>query len=82
MYYLYILKCADTSFYTGITVDLERRLREHNFSILGAKYTRSRRPVKIVYSKKYRNRSTASMEELRIKALSREERREVGGEDK
>lgn len=74
MYYLYILKCADKSFYTGITVDLDRRLREHNFSLLGAKYTRSRRPVKIVYSKKYRDRSTASKAEAGIKMLSRAEK--------
>lgn len=74
MYYLYILKCADKTLYTGITVDLKRRMREHNSSRLGAKYTRSRRPVKLVYSKKFRNRSTASMEEARIKALSRKEK--------
>lgn len=74
MYYLYILKCADGTLYTGITVNLPRRLKEHNFSKLGARYTRSRRPVKIVYSKKYRNRSTASTEEARIKLLSRAEK--------
>lgn len=74
MYYLYLLKCADNTLYTGITVDLKRRMREHNSSRLGAKYTRPRRPVKLVYSKKFRNRSTASMEEARIKALSRKEK--------
>lgn len=60
--------------YTGITIDLKRRVKEHNFSTLGAKYTRSRRPVKIVYSKKYRNRSFASREEARVKSLSRAEK--------
>lgn len=74
MYYLYILKCADETLYAGITVDLKRRVKEHNSSELGAKYTRSRRPVKIVYSKKYRNRSSASREEARIKSLSRAEK--------
>lgn len=74
MYYLYILKCADGTLYTGITVDLERRLAEHNSSRLGAKYTRSRRPVKLVYSKKFRNRATASRAEFRIKHLSRAEK--------
>jgi putative endonuclease len=74
MYHLYILECADKTLYTGITVDLERRIKEHNFSELGAKYTRARRPVKIVYSKKFRNRSSASKEENRIKKLSREEK--------
>ncbi len=74
MYYLYILKCSDKTLYTGITVDLERRIKEHNDSKLGAKYTRARRPVKLVYSKKFRNRSSASKEENRIKNLSREEK--------
>jgi putative endonuclease len=74
MYYLYILKCADKTLYTGITVDLKRRIKEHNHSKLGAKYTRARRPVKLVYSKKFRNRSSASKEESRIKHLSREEK--------
>jgi putative endonuclease len=74
MYYLYILKCADKTLYTGITVDLKRRTEEHNDSKLGAKYTRARRPVKVVYSKKFRNRSSASKEESRIKKLSRKEK--------
>lgn len=71
MYTLYVLKCSDGTLYTGITVDLERRIQEHNHSKLGAKYTRARRPVKTVYSKKFRNRSSASKEESRIKRLSR-----------
>jgi len=74
MYYLYILKCADKTLYTGIAVDLKKRLKEHNFSKLGAKYTASRRPVKIVYSKKFRTRSSALKEEFRIKSLSRKEK--------
>lgn len=74
MYHLYILKCADKTLYTGITVDLNRRINEHNHSKLGAKYTASRRPVKLVYTKKFRTRSTASKEEHRIKQLSREEK--------
>jgi putative endonuclease len=72
MYYLYILKCADKTLYTGICVDMNRRLQEHNTSKLGAKYTRSRRPVKLVYCKKYRTRSTASKAEARVKKLSRQ----------
>jgi putative endonuclease len=77
MYYLYILKCSDKTLYTGITVDLERRIEEHNDSKLGAKYTRARRPVKLVYSKKFRNRSSVSKEENRIKHLSREKKLEL-----
>lgn len=74
MYYLYILKCSDKTLYTGICLDLKRRLKEHNTSKLGAKYTRSRRPVKLVYNKKYRTRSIASKAEAQIKKLSRQEK--------
>ena len=74
MYYLYIVKCADKSLYTGITVDLLRRMKEHNSSRRGAKYTRSRRPVKLVYSKKFRNRSQAAKAEYRIKQLTKKEK--------
>jgi putative endonuclease len=71
MYYLYILKCADKTLYTGITTDLKRRVSEHNNLKLGAKYTSSRRPVKLVYSKKFKNRSSASKAEARIKKLAK-----------
>ncbi len=74
MYYLYILKCADKTLYTGITTDLKRRITEHSTSKLGAKYTSSRRPVKLVYSKKFKNRSMASKEEARIKRLKRDKK--------
>ena len=74
MYYVYIIKCNDDSLYCGITVDLDRRLKEHNESSKGAKYTRSRRPVKLVWSKLVGNRSEASKEECRIKKLSRLEK--------
>lgn len=71
MYHLYILKCADKSLYTGITTDLKRRVGEHNSSKLGARYTKPRRPVKLVYSQKFKNRSLASIAEARIKKLPR-----------
>jgi len=74
MYYLYILECADKTLYTGITVDLKRRVNEHNSSKLGAKYTRGRRPVKLVYSKKFRDRSAALKAESKIKKLARSEK--------
>lgn len=77
MYYLYILKCADKTLYTGITTDLKRRLKEHNSSYLGAKYTRARRPVKLVYTKKFRNRSTASKAEAKFKKLTRPEKLKI-----
>ena len=77
MYYLYILKCADGTLYTGITTDLKRRIVEHNGGKLGARYTSARRPVKVVYSKKFKNRSTASREEARIKKLKRVDKLEL-----
>ena len=77
MYYLYILKCADKTLYTGITTNLKRRVIEHNSGKLGAKYTSSRRPVKMVYSKKFKDRSVASKEEARIKKLKRSKKLEL-----
>jgi putative endonuclease len=70
----YILKCSDGTLYTGVTTDLKRRVAEHNNSILGAKYTSGRRPVVLVYAKKFSNRSKASKEEHRIKKLTREDK--------
>jgi len=74
MYFLYILRCADDTLYTGITTDLARRVGEHNFSPLGAKYTRARRPVELVFSKKFRSRSAASCAEYKMKQLTREQK--------
>ena len=74
MYYTYILKCADNTLYTGITVDLERRLKEHNSSPLGAKYTALRRPVALVYFEEFADRSSASKREHLIKNLNRQEK--------
>jgi putative endonuclease len=79
MWYVYILKCADKTFYTGITIDLSRRVNEHNESKLGARYTKSRRPVELVYSRKIKNRPLALKEELRIKRLSRPEKNKLIG---
>lgn len=67
MYYVYIVKCADDTLYTGIATELERRILEHNESDKGAKYTRVRRPVNLVYSEEYPDRSTASKREYEIK---------------
>lgn len=74
MWNVYILECIDGTLYTGITTDLERRVFEHNESKLGAKYTRARRPVKLVYSAEFVNKPEASKEEYRIKQLSREKK--------
>ncbi len=67
MYYLYILRCSDNTFYTGITTNLKRRVNEHNHSSKGAKYTCARRPVCLVYSEEYLDRSKASQREYEIK---------------
>ena len=77
MWQVYILKCSDGTFYTGVTTDLKRRVAEHNSSALGAKYTSGRRPVKLVYAKKFKNRSSASSEEARIKNLTRLQKLEL-----
>ncbi len=77
MYFVYILECFDNTFYTGITTDLNRRIEEHNNSKKGAKYTKIRRPVKLVFSKEFENRSDASIEESRIKKLTRTQKLEI-----
>lgn len=74
MWFVYILKCADKTFYAGVTTDLKRRVREHNSSSLGAKYTRGRRPVKLVYSRRMKNKSLAAKAEWKIKGMSRAEK--------
>jgi putative endonuclease len=74
MYVLYILECSDKTLYTGITRDLNRRLKDHNSTNNGARYTLSRRPVQIVYKKEFPNKTEALREEIRIKRLSREEK--------
>jgi len=71
---VYILKCNDDTLYTGITIDLDRRIDEHNNSTKGAKYTRVRRPVKLIYSEIKEDKSSASKREYEIKKLSREQK--------
>ena len=74
-YHVYIVQCADGTLYTGIATELERRLKEHNGSTKGAKYTRARRPVTLVYSETHIDRSSASKREYTIKKrMSRAEK--------
>lgn len=70
-YFVYILKCNDGSLYTGITKDVTKRLEEHNTSDKGAKYTKARRPVSLLYEEPSKDRSTASKREYAIKKLTR-----------
>jgi putative endonuclease len=76
MYTIYILKCKDNTLYTGITNDLEKRLKDHADG-KGAKYTRSRAPFKLVYHEDSSTRSEATKREIAIKKLSREEKLEL-----
>lgn len=70
-YTVYIVCCKDKTLYTGYTNNLPKRIHDHNFSKTGAKYTRARRPVKLVYSESYRTLSNALKREIAIKRLSR-----------
>ena len=72
MNYVYILKCRDNTLYTGWTTSLEKRLKAHN-SGRGAKYTRARLPVEIVYFEEFEDKKEAMKREYAIKKLSREE---------
>ncbi len=72
---VYILRCADGTLYTGVARDVQRRVSEHNsVPALGARYTRSRLPVSLVYQESAANRSTACKREFAIKSLSRQEK--------
>lgn len=84
-YSLYIVECADGTFYTGIAIDVQRRLLEHNgcdcigkggkpIKGKGARYTSARRPVALVFERAFSSRSEAMKEEMRIKRLSRGEK--------
>jgi len=74
IWYVYILECNDATLYTGITNNLENRLHQHNHSKTAAKYTRVRRPVKLVYQEEQENKSEALKREYTIKKLSRIEK--------
>ena len=73
MNYTYILKCKDDSLYTGWTNDLKKRIKSHNAG-KGAKYTKARRPVELVYYEEFQTREEAMKREYAIKQLSRKEK--------
>ena len=76
LWFVYIVRCADASLYTGVTTDLARRVKEHNSTTAGARYTRGRRPVVLVYAEKCAARSLASKREHALKKLdSRQKQR-------
>ncbi len=73
-YTVYILECSDKTLYTGYTNDVEKRIKNHNEGKTGAKYTRARRPVKLVHQENFRTLSPALKREIAIKKLSRQEK--------
>jgi len=72
--YAYVLLCNDNTLYTGWTLDLERRLEEHNAPGSKTKYTRTRQPVKLLYYEEFDNRAKAAQREDQLKELRREKK--------
>jgi putative endonuclease len=89
IWYVYMVRCSDGTLYTGITNNLEKRIEAHNSEKDGARYTRSRRPVKLVYAEQAGSRSAAAKLEYQLKKLPlskkkefvEDERQGVGGKD-
>lgn len=76
MHYVYILRCSDDTLYTGYTNNLDNRIKTHNAK-KGAKYTRGRTPVKLIYFEEYEDKSSALKREIAIKKLSRDKKLEL-----
>ena len=70
-WFVYMLRCSDASLYTGITTDVQRRVHEHNHTQRAARYTRARRPVKLVYQESLDSRPAAARREWEIRQLDR-----------
>jgi putative endonuclease len=78
IYYTYILQCADGTYYIGKTHDLDHRIKQHNGLLRGgAKYTRARKPVKLVYSEQYKTNQLACNREAYLKQLTRQQKEEL-----
>ncbi|PGT90971.1 MULTISPECIES: GIY-YIG nuclease family protein [Bacillaceae] len=73
-HYFYVLECSDGSYYAGYTVDLAKRIQKHNDG-KGAKYTRGRTPVKLLYSEEYDSKGDALRMEIRFKKLTKEKKK-------
>ncbi len=74
-WFVYMVRCADDTLYTGVTTDLKRRVKEHNFdNKKGAKYTRFRRPVVLVYDEVVKDRSEGGKREAEIKKMTKREK--------
>jgi putative endonuclease len=79
-YYVYVVECKDGTFYTGYTINISKRIRVHNRG-KGAKYTRGRRPVKLLYYEIFNERGMALSREYEIKQMSREEKENLVHEE-
>jgi len=76
-WYLYVVNCSDGTLYTGVTTNIDRRVHEHNTSKRGAKYTKTRRPVKLLWSKEYASRSEAQSAEYEFKRLFHKQKLQI-----
>jgi putative endonuclease len=77
MWFVYIVRCADNSFYTGITNNIDRRIHQHNTNTAGSKYVRFRRPATLEYQEKLSSRSEALKREAAIKKLTHNEKQNL-----
>ena len=78
-WFVYIVRCSDNSLYTGIAIDVEARITQHNNG-KGAKYTRSRRPVELVYTESLSEKGDALRREIQIKKMSPQQKRNLVAE--
>lgn len=76
IHYVYILRCSDKTYYTGYTNNLEKRIKQHNDG-KGAKYTKGKRPVKLIYTEEFSDKSMAMKREYQIKQLTRKEKEKL-----
>lgn len=76
-WYIYVLECSDGSLYCGVSTDVDRRLHEHNNTKRGAKYTKTRRPVKVVFSFLCSNKKEAYQLEYKFKKLKRNKKEKI-----
>ena len=74
MWYVYMIRCSDGSLYTGATTDVERRFKEHKEGKVGAKYTKAKIPVSVVYVESCASRSEAQVREHQLKKLKKEDK--------
>ena len=76
-WYVYMIVCSDRTIYTGITLDVQKRITEHNKGANGAKYTRSRRPVSLAYQEEFPDRPSASSREYQLKKLNCQQKLQI-----